>query len=173
MPENLCHLEASLRHCLHACPWSAAGMGAIVERCRQAGPQASSRCAMRAATAYHHAAGQNQEFVMPPTVADVEAQALQLSMEDRAHLADRLLGSLAADPSVEDAWAIEVDRRITEFESGSVVDVPVEDALARARASPFDDCFDPSRSRRGASRCSRLLRRTCGSKGCGRFSCRV
>ncbi|WP_295429514.1 addiction module protein [uncultured Thiodictyon sp.] len=72
---------------------------------------------------------------MSQTIRDMERQALQLSREDRAHLADRLLSSLALDPSVEDAWAIEVDRRITEFESGSVLDVPVEDALARARAA--------------------------------------
>ena len=72
---------------------------------------------------------------MSPTVIDLETQALQLSIEDRAYLADRLLSSLAVDPSVEDALAIEVDRRIAEFESGSVLDVPVEDVLARARAA--------------------------------------
>jgi len=72
---------------------------------------------------------------MSQTVRDMEIQALQLSREDRAHLADRLLSSLADDSSVEDAWAIEVDRRITEFESGSVLDVPVEDAVTRARAA--------------------------------------
>ncbi|MBV5276229.1 MAG: addiction module protein, partial [Lamprocystis purpurea] len=72
---------------------------------------------------------------MSPTVIDLETQALQLSVEERAYLADRLLSSLAVDPSVEDAWAIEVDRRIAEFESGSVTDVPVEDVLARARAA--------------------------------------
>lgn len=72
---------------------------------------------------------------MSQTIRDMERQALQLSREDRAHLADRLLSSLALDPSVEDAWAIEVDRRITEFESGSVLDIPVEDVIARARAA--------------------------------------
>ena len=72
---------------------------------------------------------------MPPSIAELEAQALRLSPEDRAHLADKLLSSLASDPTVEDAWAAEVDRRINEFETGTVRDIPVEESLARARAA--------------------------------------
>ena len=72
---------------------------------------------------------------MTPSATSLEAQALQLSPEERAHLADKLLSSLAVDPSVGDAWAVEVDRRISEFEAGSVRDIGVEDSLARARAA--------------------------------------
>lgn len=72
---------------------------------------------------------------MPPSIADLEAQALKLPPEDRAHLADKLLSSLAVDPAVEDAWAAEVGRRITELEAGTVQDISVEESLARARAA--------------------------------------
>ena len=72
---------------------------------------------------------------MTVTLAELEAQALQLSPEQRAHLADKLLSSLAADPSVEDAWSQVIDRRIAEFESGNARDIPIEDALSRARAA--------------------------------------
>jgi putative addiction module component (TIGR02574 family) len=72
---------------------------------------------------------------MAPSFTELEAQALQLSPQDRAQLADRLLSSLASDPAVEDAWAVEVDRRINEFEADEVRDIPVEESLARARAA--------------------------------------
>jgi putative addiction module component (TIGR02574 family) len=58
-----------------------------------------------------------------------------LSPEDRAHLAERLLSSLAVDTEVADAWAVEVDRRIAQCEAGAVQDIAVEAALARARAA--------------------------------------
>ncbi len=71
---------------------------------------------------------------MPPSIAEVEAQALQLTPEERAQLADRLLGSVWSDDLVE-AWAAESERRRSEIESGAVAAVPVEDAITRARAS--------------------------------------
>lgn len=72
---------------------------------------------------------------MTVTIAELEAQAMQLSPEERAHLADKLLSSLGTDPSVEDAWSRVIDRRIAEFESGRALDIPIEDAIARARAA--------------------------------------
>jgi len=70
---------------------------------------------------------------MPIAISDLEAQALQLSPQDRVLLVDRLLSSLSKDQEVEDAWAAESDRRLLELEAGSVEAVPVEDTLARAR----------------------------------------
>jgi putative addiction module component (TIGR02574 family) len=72
---------------------------------------------------------------MPPNIAELEAQALQLSPEDRAQLADKLLSSLAVDPVIEEAWAVEVDRRIRELDGSAVNDIPVQDSIARARAA--------------------------------------
>ncbi len=65
----------------------------------------------------------------------VEAEALKLSAEERARLADRLLASLSEDAEVEEAWAIEVNRRIAAIESGRVQLVPAAQAIARARAA--------------------------------------
>jgi putative addiction module component (TIGR02574 family) len=55
--------------------------------------------------------------------------------EERAHLADRLLASLSNDAEVEEAWAVEVERRIADIESGPVELLPVADAIGRAHAA--------------------------------------
>jgi putative addiction module component (TIGR02574 family) len=70
---------------------------------------------------------------MSTSIAEVEAQALRLSPEDRANLADRLLASLGPDTEIEAAWSAEAERRLAELEGGSAVGVPVEIAIARAR----------------------------------------
>ena len=70
---------------------------------------------------------------MPPSLASLEAQALLLSPQDRAVLADHLLASLSTEQEVEEAWATEIERRIAEIESGRMPLVPVEQAIARAR----------------------------------------
>jgi len=65
----------------------------------------------------------------------VEAQALKLSPEERAQLADRLITSLFEDHEIEDAWAAEVERRVDEIESGRVKLIPSAESIARARAA--------------------------------------
>jgi len=72
---------------------------------------------------------------MPSELETIEAQALKLSPEERAQLADRLIASLFEDKEVEDAWATEVERRIEEIESGRSQLIPAGDAIARARAA--------------------------------------
>lgn len=63
----------------------------------------------------------------------LEAEALKLSSEERALLADHLLASLDTANDVDAAWASEVDRRLAEVEAGSMALVPIEQALQRAR----------------------------------------
>ncbi|HUX23615.1 MAG TPA: addiction module protein [Burkholderiales bacterium] len=65
----------------------------------------------------------------------VEAQALKLSPEERAQLADRLVASLVKDQEIEDAWAAEVERRIDEIESGRATLIPAAESIDRARAA--------------------------------------
>jgi putative addiction module component (TIGR02574 family) len=65
----------------------------------------------------------------------VEAQALKLSPEERAQLADRLIASLFEDSEIEDTWAAEVERRIEEIESGRAKPIPAAESIARARAA--------------------------------------
>jgi putative addiction module component (TIGR02574 family) len=77
----------------------------------------------------------NMRHPMGNRLEDLEAQALQLSDEERAELIARLLTSLARTPDFDAEWAAEVDRRIEEIEAGRATMVPVEEALARVRDS--------------------------------------
>jgi len=65
----------------------------------------------------------------------VEAQALSLVAEERTQLADRLIASLLDDQGVDEAWAVEVERRIEAIESGRAKLIPAAEAIARARAA--------------------------------------
>ena len=65
----------------------------------------------------------------------VEAQALKLTAEERAQLADRLITSIFDDHEIESAWAAEVERRIDDIESGRAKLIPATESIARARAA--------------------------------------
>ena len=65
----------------------------------------------------------------------IEAQALTLTAEERAHLADRLITSIFEDHEIETAWEAEVERRIDEIESGRAKLIPAAESIARARAA--------------------------------------
>lgn len=71
---------------------------------------------------------------MAPTVETIEADALQLSLAERALLVERLIASLDADPDVEAAWEAEIERRHTEIENGTVTMIPGREALAQLKA---------------------------------------
>jgi len=45
------------------------------------------------------------------------------------------LENLDNDSEIEEAWAVEVERRIREVESGTVPTIPLAEALAQARAA--------------------------------------
>ena len=72
---------------------------------------------------------------MSSQLEEVEAEALKLTPEERAHLADRLLASLGEDAELEEAWAVEVERRVADIANGRAHLVPAADAIARARAA--------------------------------------
>jgi len=65
----------------------------------------------------------------------LEAEALQLTSGERAAFAQLLLASLDEDAEIEDAWAAEVERRITDVENGTVPVIPIAEALAHVRAA--------------------------------------
>ena len=65
----------------------------------------------------------------------LEAEALQLTSGERAAFAQLLLASLDEDTDIEEAWAAETERRISDIESGAVRVIPIADALAQVRAS--------------------------------------
>lgn len=71
---------------------------------------------------------------MSTRVELLEAEALQLTVAERARSVERLITSLDADPEIEDAWAAEVERRHAQIESGTVAPLPGPETLAKLRA---------------------------------------
>lgn len=64
-----------------------------------------------------------------PEVEELESATLQLSREDRARIAERLIASLDEETRVEQAWAEEVRRRVRDFRAGKVKTRPIDDVL--------------------------------------------
>jgi putative addiction module component (TIGR02574 family) len=65
----------------------------------------------------------------------LEAEALTLTSGERAAFAQLLLASLDEDAEIDEAWALEVERRIADVENGTVQVIPIADALAQVRAA--------------------------------------
>jgi putative addiction module component (TIGR02574 family) len=55
---------------------------------------------------------------MSDSLAELEAQALKLSPEERALLVHRLIESVWESQRVEEAWASEVERRCVAIDNG-------------------------------------------------------
>ena len=72
---------------------------------------------------------------MPTSVEELAVQAIALSPEDRARLADLLLASLpdAEDAEVDAAWDRELKRRLDSIETGTARLAPAEEVHAEAR----------------------------------------
>jgi hypothetical protein len=77
-----------------------------------------------------------QEKPMPRTLEDLEEEALELKLDDRAALAEKLLRSLEgiSDAENERLWLAEAERRLLEIQSGQVETLPGEEVLRRAAA---------------------------------------
>ena len=72
---------------------------------------------------------------MPRTVQELEAEALELTVEARGELAAKLLDSLEpSDTEIQESWIREAERRAEEMRSGRVQGEPVAEVLARIRA---------------------------------------
>ena len=70
---------------------------------------------------------------MPPNLNDIEAEAMKLSIEERADLADRLWASLEPQAAVDAAWAVEIERRVRQLETGEVDSIPHETVMTELR----------------------------------------
>jgi putative addiction module component (TIGR02574 family) len=69
---------------------------------------------------------------MTRPVEELYQQASQLSVEDRAELAGRLLQSIEEpDEGVEEAWAAEIERRMEDYRASRVRTVPWSEVRAR------------------------------------------
>ena len=67
------------------------------------------------------------------TVEALAAEALQLSATERGRMIERLIASLDVDPSVDDAWAAEVERRNAQIERGAISLIHGPEALAKLK----------------------------------------
>lgn len=65
----------------------------------------------------------------------LEAEVLGLSALQRSHLLDRLISSLETDPDIQQAWALEAERRDADVDTGKVELVPGEALVERLRAT--------------------------------------
>ena len=72
---------------------------------------------------------------MSNMLVDLKEKASRLSDAERAELALSLIESLdgPTDPDVEEAWHVEVERRIAQIESGEVQLIPGDEVFARLR----------------------------------------
>ena len=70
---------------------------------------------------------------MSTHVTELFERASTLSEQERATLAGLLIESLESeiDPDVEEAWRIEIERRLAELDSGTVKTVPWEAVKAK------------------------------------------
>ncbi len=78
---------------------------------------------------------------MTPQVSEVLEKALALSTQERGLLIDHLIESLDEGPAeegVENAWADEIQRRVSEIRAGKVKMIPGERVL-RELAKEFPD----------------------------------
>jgi putative addiction module component (TIGR02574 family) len=71
---------------------------------------------------------------MPTPIEIVEAQAMKLSAEERADLADRLWLSVHSKEEVEAAWDAEIARRIQQIDAGEEELVPWDVVIAGLQA---------------------------------------
>ena len=70
---------------------------------------------------------------MSTHVTELFEKASILSEKDRATLAGLLIESLESevDPDVEEAWRVEIERRVAELDAGTVETVPWEVVKAK------------------------------------------
>ena len=73
---------------------------------------------------------------MISTYADISRGALALPTPNRAQMAERLLKSLdhPSQKEIDEAWAVEIERRIREIDEGKVKLLPGKQVLRSLRA---------------------------------------
>lgn len=72
---------------------------------------------------------------MPDTVAELAQRGRALNAKDRERLVDLLIDSLtdSPDPEIEEAWRLEIRRRIAAYESGEAVLYDADEVMAEAK----------------------------------------
>ena len=72
---------------------------------------------------------------MPDTVAELAQRGRALTAQDRERLVDLLLDSLedAPDPKIEEAWRVEIRRRVAAYERGDADLFDADEVMAEAK----------------------------------------
>jgi putative addiction module component (TIGR02574 family) len=72
---------------------------------------------------------------MSNALSELKQKAAQLTEAERAELALELIESLddQVDADADEAWRVEIERRIADFESGKVKLIPGDEVFARIR----------------------------------------
>lgn len=72
---------------------------------------------------------------MPDIVAELAQRGRALEAKDRERLVDLLLDSLAEspDPDVEEAWRLEIRKRVAAYERGEAVLYEADEVIAEAK----------------------------------------
>lgn len=75
------------------------------------------------------------EHPMSALYEEVSRRAKELTVEERAELAQELLASIEidSDPEAQAAWEAEIADRIARYERGEVKLIPAEEVFAAAR----------------------------------------
>ncbi len=71
---------------------------------------------------------------MSLTIEQLKAEAMRLSPEERADLADWLWVSATPRAEVEAAWDAEIARRVAEIDAGTAKLIPAEEVMAEIEA---------------------------------------
>lgn len=72
---------------------------------------------------------------MADPVVELARKGRELPPEDRARLVDLLLESMedGTDPQVEEAWRLEIHRRVAAYERGEAVLYDADEVMAEAK----------------------------------------
>ena len=80
---------------------------------------------------------------MSSQIDELLSASMNLSLEERAQLAGRLLLSIEnpTDAEVERLWLDEAERRLNAFRSGDSQTIPSEEVFRQAIAGPYFACY--------------------------------
>ena len=76
-----------------------------------------------------------KSIAVPDTVIELAQRGRALDTKDRERLVDLLIDSLAESPNpdIEEAWRLEIRRRMAAYERGDAVLYDVEEVMAEAK----------------------------------------
>jgi len=71
---------------------------------------------------------------MSLTYQQVANEAMRLTPEERVDLAEKLWISVETPQAIAEAWDVEIERRIAQFDAGEVEAYPAEKVIEELRA---------------------------------------